>query len=141
MTLSLPRERTDLAIKWNKIAIEKIKGKNIDIIFKEELIYNIEESLKNTKEFISKGVDCIIYLIGTWIYVPMIVDAALESNVPILLWSIKDPATFSLTGAGIAHGSLDEIGIKHKFIYGSPEDEKVLNKNLDIIFKIKIDNL
>jgi len=128
MTLSLPRERIDLAIKWNKIAIEKIKERNIDVIFKEELVYNIEDSLKTTKEFISKGVDCIIYLIGTWIYVPMVVNAALECNVPILLWSIKDPATFSLTGAGITHGSLDEIGIKHKFIYGSPEDEEVLNK-------------
>ncbi len=134
MTLSLENERIDLAIKWNKIAIEKLKEKNIEVVFKEELIYNIEDSIKATKEFISNEVDCIIYLIGTWIYVPTLVNAALESRVPILLWSIKDPATFSITGAGIAHGSLDEIGLKHKFIYGSPEDEEILEKIITYIY-------
>ncbi|GAG59628.1 unnamed protein product [marine sediment metagenome] len=46
--------------------------------------------------------------------------------MPFVLWAMADPQSFSLVGGGIVHGSLDEIGIKHKFVYGLPDDQEAL---------------
>ncbi|GAI47583.1 unnamed protein product, partial [marine sediment metagenome] len=51
-----------------------------------------------------------------------------EVHLPFILWALPDPKSFSLTGAGVVHGSLDELGIKHKFIYGSHENPKVIDR-------------
>ncbi len=128
ITVSLQREETELASKWDRLAYEKLKEAGLDVMHREELSLTVQSTLETAKEFRDGGVCCLIFLVGTWVYAPQIVTTVREIHSPFILWALPDPKTFSLTGAGVVHGSLDEMGIKHKLIYGSPENPEVINK-------------
>jgi len=95
---------------------------------REELALTVQSTLETAKEFRDGGACCLIFLVGTWVYTPQIVTTVEEIHLPFILWALPDPKSFSLTGAGVVHGSLDELGIKHKFIYGSPENPEVIDE-------------
>lgn len=128
ITVSLQREETKLASKWDRLAYEKLKEAGLEVIHREELALTVQSTLETAKEFRDKGVCCLIFLVGTWVYTPQIVTTVKEIHLPFILWALPDPKSFSLTGAGVVHGSLDELGIKHKFIYGSPENPEVIDE-------------
>lgn len=126
ITVSLSRERTDLAEKWDNVALQKLIGAGLEVLHPKKLALAVEETVNASKELKEKNADCLIYLIGTWIYAPQVVTAARKAPLPFILWCPRDPLSFSLVGAAITHGSLDELGIKHKYLYGSPEDPNVV---------------
>ncbi|MBA7624953.1 hypothetical protein ES703_32373 [subsurface metagenome] len=126
ITLSLPRERRDLAENFHLAAINSLKKAGLDVVPHKDISLSTEETVSAARELRDNGVDCLIYLIGTWVYPPMIVTATQEVRMPFVLWAMADPQSFSLVGGGIVHGSLDEIGIKHKFVYGLPDDQEAL---------------
>jgi len=128
ITVSLPREETKLASKWDRLAHEKLKGAGLEVMHREELALTVQSTLETAKEFRDGGACCLIFLVGTWVYTPQIVTTVEEIHLPFILWALPDPKSFSLTGAGVVHGSLDELGIKHKFIYGSPENPEVIDE-------------
>ncbi|GAI08145.1 unnamed protein product, partial [marine sediment metagenome] len=100
----------------------------LEVMHREELALTVQSTLETAKEFRDEGACCLIFLVGTWVYTPQIVTTVKEIHLPFILWALPDPKSFSLTGAGVVHGSLDELGIKHKLVYGSPEDPKVINE-------------
>jgi len=126
ITVSLPRERVDLAKHWNTLAKEELEKAGLEVLYREELAFTVDETVNAAKSVERNGADSIVYLLGTWIYAPQVVTAAQEVTLPTILWSPRDAAAFSLTGAGVTHGSMDEVGIKHKFVYGSPKDVEVI---------------
>jgi len=127
ITVSLNGERVDLAEKCAISAYENLRKKGVDILQVEKIAMTSEDVLTAVKELQKEGVDCIIYLIGTWIFPPSVVTAICEITIPSIIWAVPEPATFSLVGAHVIHGSLDEMGIKHKLIYGDPNEEKTLD--------------
>ncbi len=126
ITVSLPRERVDLAKHWNMLAREELEKAGLEVLHREQLAFTVDETVNTAKSMQRDGADSIIYLLGTWIYAPQVVTSAQEVTLPTILWSPRDAAAFSLTGAGVTHGSLDEVGVKHKFVYGSPKDAEVI---------------
>jgi len=126
ITVSLPRERVDLARHWNTLAREELEKAGLEVLYREQLAFTVDETVNTAKSMERDGADSIIYLLGTWIYAPQVVTSAQEVTIPTVLWSPRDAAAFSLTGAGVTHGSLDEVGVKHKFVYGSPKDTEVI---------------
>ena len=128
VTVSLQREETKLASKWDLLAYEKLKEAGLEVMHREELALTVQSTLETAKKFRDEGVCCLIFLVGTWVYTPQIVTTVKEVRLPFILWALPDPKSFSLTGAGVVHGSLDELGIKHKFIYGSPENPEIIDE-------------
>jgi L-fucose isomerase len=127
MTLSLARERKDLALKFHQIAVEKLKRcKDIEIIENKQLCLDTLSTLSTARDLENKGSDCILMIGGTWIYAPMVITPAQNMKIPFALWGIASEEAFSLVGAAIAHGSLDEVGIPHKYLYGSPDNKNVI---------------
>jgi len=129
ITVSLPRERVDLARHWNRIAREELeKSGGLDVLSRDDLALNVEDTVATARAFARDGVHSIVYLLGTWIYAPQVVRAIQEVPLPAIVWSPRDPASFSLTAAGVTHGSLDEIGLAHAFLYGSPQEPEVIQE-------------
>jgi len=126
MIVSLPRERTDLAQKFGKKASMALGSAGFTVIMKDELIFDSEACVRAAKEYVDSGVDCIILLLGTWVSAPTVVDTVREIDFPFAVWAEDNPASFSLTAGGIVHGSLDELGLKHRFFYGSPDSKALL---------------
>lgn len=130
VTVSLAGERIDLAEEFALSAYENLKRKKIEIFKPEKIGKTEEEILIAVKKLKEQKVDCILYLIGTWIYAPSIVTAMREVDLPSIIWGIPNSASFSLVGLNVVHGSLDEMGIKHKLIYGATDSERTLKEIL-----------
>ncbi len=128
ITLSLPRERVDLARKFHLNAISSLKTNNIDVHYHDEVTFEVSDCIKKALELKEKGVCAIILLLGTWVDSPTVVDTIREVQIPFAIWAEDNPASFSLTAGGIVHGSLDELGLEHKFFYGSPVSTDLLNQ-------------
>jgi len=120
ITLSLERERVDLAERFGEEASRTLEQAGFSVVSEKKLIFNTEQCINTAKAYEKNGVDCIIILLGTWVFTPTVVDTLKAVDLPFGIWAEDNPASFSLTAGGIVHGSLDEMGIKHRFFYGSP---------------------
>lgn len=128
VTVALPKERINLAKKSRDLAYASLKKKDVDIVLDDRLAMSDEDVMMAVKRFKKEQVDCVVYLIGTWIFPPSTVSAIRRISIPSIIWGVPEPATFSLVGAHVIHGSLDEMGIKHRLVYGAPDEQNVLDK-------------
>lgn len=128
ITLSLERERTDLAEKFGHDAAERLRSAGFALVGKQGLVFDTPGCLATAKECESLGADCILVLLGTWVTTPTIVDTVRSVGLPFGIWAEDNPASFSLTAGGIVHGSLDELGLPHRFFYGSPRSGDVIDE-------------
>jgi len=127
ITVSLPGERVDLAKKSDELAYKNLKKRDLDILYSKKIAMDEQEIILRVKQYEQENVDCIVYLIGTWIYPPSVVKAIQNVTVPCIIWAVPEPASFSLVGAHVIHGFLGEIGTKHKLFYGNPDEDTVVD--------------
>jgi L-fucose isomerase len=128
ITLTLERERTDLAEKFGRRAIQALQSGGFDVLGDGNLLFNTVDSIEKAREFRKNEADCILILLGTWVFTPTVVDTVRSVDLPFGIWTEDNPASFSLTAGGIVHGSLDELGQKHRFFYGSPESQELIDE-------------
>lgn len=126
VSVSLAGERIDLAKQFYKQGLQCLLSKGLDVNGVVTPCLTEAEVLEATRNMVSAGVDCLVYVIGTWVYAPSIVTAMQQFYLPTVIWGSPEPASFSSVGANVVHGSLDELGIRHKLVYGLPEDEDAL---------------
>ncbi|MFX1342177.1 MAG: L-fucose/L-arabinose isomerase family protein [Promethearchaeota archaeon] len=126
VTLSLERERTDIAEQAHKELLKALKTQPLDVVPEDKLVLTMEENVRVAEDMIHDHIQCIIYNIGTWVYAPMVVSAVQATGLPSIVYGYRSPAAFSLVGAAITHGSLDELGLQHRFVYGEPDNPRVL---------------
>lgn len=128
ITLALPRERVDLASNFHFKTISSLQANNFDVYYPEDLTFKTSDCISKAREFKEKGACAIILPLGTWVDSPTVIDTIREVPIPFVIWAEDNPASFSLTAGGIVHGSLDELGLKHKFFYGSTDSETLLGQ-------------
>lgn len=129
ITFSLTGERTDLANNYHKEVVGELKSyENVRVVEEQSLCLETRGAISVAKRIEKSGVDCLIMVIGTWTYASMVVTVAQNTHLPFLIWSILSEKAFSLVGGAIIHGSLNEIGLFHKYIYGEPRNKNVLQE-------------
>ncbi|MDD5698426.1 MAG: hypothetical protein PHH77_07390 [Victivallaceae bacterium] len=128
ITVSLPPQLSTDPPEVEKVsdligehAEQEFARAGIEVIRIKEQAQNEAASIAATRQLVDAGVDGIIYLVGSWIYVPIVVAPARDLNIPFILWAVPDLMVASLVPSCITHGALDEMGIKHQFVYGAPE--------------------
>lgn len=123
--VSLEGERTDLAQEFRAQAITSLKNAGVEVVNPVDA-YTLtgEEVHKQTQKSVAAGADAIIYLIGTWILANHVIDAVRETALPFAVWGVPEPASFSSVGANVLRGTLGEMGMDHKLIYGFPNDSE-----------------
>ncbi len=123
---TLEGERIDLAEQFLHNARKTLAVHGLEIVNKDSS-YTLtgEEVLIQSKQCEALGAEAIIYLIGTWILADHIIDAVQRINLPIGLWGIPEPASFSSVGTNVLHGAFDEMNIKHKLFYGHADDNSI----------------
>ena len=58
-----------------------------------------------------------------WSYASAIVAAAIESHLPVILWTPYRDDTGGIIGASIARGALAEVGIDAPLVHGNFDDQ------------------
>lgn len=105
--------------------IASLEKAGLEVVHYPEVASWEHETVKGVHTLRAKGVDCIIYYISCFIEASTAVSAVQQSRLPAIVWSIPTVDQYSLIGMGVTHGSLDEVGLQHKFIYKPLNDDTV----------------
>ena len=99
------------------------------------LIFTSEEAEQAVRLFKEQGCDLVVMAFGTFADAAPAVTLATSIQVPLLLWSLPEPPTEtgrlrlnSLCGANLAGNALVGLDRPFKFIYGSPDHERTVQK-------------
>ncbi len=128
ITLSLARERTDLAEAFGKNACQALESAGLEVCGNNGLVLETGQCIAAARRLQEQDVDCLLLLLGTWVFAPTVVDTLRAVDIPFGIWAEDNPGSFSLTAGGMVHGSLDELGLKHRFFYGSPKSARLLEE-------------
>ncbi|MBD3307565.1 hypothetical protein GF339_14110 [candidate division KSB3 bacterium] len=129
LTLSLPRERTDLAQAFGQAAAEALQARGFEVLTPaDDLAFDTSQCLAAVRTFQENDADAVLILLGTWVFAPTVVDTMQACDLPFGIWAEDNPGSFSLTAGGIVHGSLDELGLPHRFFYGSPQSKSLIDE-------------
>jgi len=110
-----------------QIALRALQDTSLSIIAHDRVVSEIDESLKVVERFLDEDVDCMVVFVQTWNWADRILQAAQRFGRPILLWAIPIPRLWSIGGLSVTHGSMDEVGIPHKVIYGMPDEPGLMD--------------
>ena len=125
INLSLQRERTDLAEEFGRKASSALRAAGFAVCGEQGLVFETGQCIAAARRLQEQKVDGILLLLGTWVFAPTVVDTLRAVDLPFGIWAEDNPGSFSLTAGGVVHGSLDELGIKHRFFYGSPASARL----------------
>jgi L-fucose isomerase-like protein len=76
-------------------------------------------------------VDAVVLFSGTWVWASHLIGAVRDfaaTGKGIILWTNPGSQGWRPVGGLVMQGALKEIGIKHRFVYGSYEDPKEIEK-------------
>ncbi len=77
------------------------------------------------------SVDAVVLFSGTWVWAAHIVGAIRDfaaTGKGVLLWTHPGSQGWRPVGGLVMHGGLLEIGVQHKFVYGSAQDNETILK-------------
>lgn len=75
-----------------------------------------------------QGVEAVIFNYAIWCYPSFSAIASTMLDVPILMFCNLHPSECGMVGMLAASGALEQIGVRHKRIWGSITDEEVRGK-------------
>lgn len=113
-------------------AKEALKNAGLQLVEYDLVIASKEEA----KECFSKfkkddNIDAIILFSGTWVWAAHLIAPIRDfysTGKGILLWTNPGSQGWRPVGGLVLHGALKEIGINHRFVYGSYKDVNEVNK-------------
>ncbi|MGO8793783.1 MAG: hypothetical protein ACLQLC_03085 [Candidatus Sulfotelmatobacter sp.] len=119
----------DAIVQRSKDALKKAGCKLIThdtvIASKEEAVVALHR-MKHDEE-----VDAIILFSGTWVWAAHLVGAIRDyasTGKAVLLWTHPGSQGWRPVGGLVMHGGLLEIGVPHKFVYGSADAPDTIEK-------------
>jgi L-fucose isomerase-like protein len=99
------------------------------------LIFTSEEAEQTVRLFKEQGCDLVVMAFGTFADAAPAVTLATSIQAPLVLWSLAEPPSEtgrlrlnSLCGANLAGNALVGLNRPFRFVYGSPEDERTVQK-------------
>jgi L-fucose isomerase len=92
------------------------------------LIREYGDMLAAGRSLRARGIHALVLFVGTWTYANCAAAAALEADVPVVIWGDATPGTVGLVGAAITRGGMAELGIYANLIYGEPDDPQALER-------------
>lgn len=115
-----------------KKAKEALRKAGLELVVHELII----ASKKEAKECFSKfkkmdDIDAVVMFSGTWVWAAHLISPVRDFSLTgkgIILWTNPGSQGWRPVGGLVMHGALKEIGIKHRFVYGSYDDSKEINK-------------
>lgn len=132
----------DALIEKSKAAL---RDNGINLVEHDVIIATKPEAktaLKKMKD--DDNVDCIILFSATWVWASHLIAAVRDfasTGKGILIWTPPGSQGWRPVGGFVMHGALKEVGIEHKFVYGSADDSKDLAKILSFCRAAHLKNL
>ena len=126
-----PVDRTEML---HKETIKALKASgSFELIYEEDIAWDPPGALKQAQEIQARGADCMIYMVGGWVYANQAVWVFKNIKLPSCLWAHTDKRSYAFVGSIVSHGALDNFGIRHEYFYGEHTDKGLLEKILSFV--------
>ena len=118
--------------------IERSKTKliesGLDLVEHDLIIATKQEARACFEKFKNMpDVGSIVLFSGTWVWAAHLLAAVRDYTMggkELVLWTHPGSQGWRPVGGLVMHGALNEIGIRHRFVYGSSDDPKVITQIL-----------
>jgi hypothetical protein len=122
----------------DNLVIERAKNALIEAgleLVTEQLIIANKEEARTCLSKLKKvdDLDALILFSGTWVWAGNMVAALRDfshSGKSILIWTNPGSQGWRPVGGLVMHGGLKEVGIAHRFVYGSFDDPSTIERIL-----------
>ncbi len=118
----------DLVMK----AKSSLKESGLELVEHDLVIASKQEAKDCFSKFKKMDdIDAIVLFSGTWIWASHLIGALRDfssTGKGIILWTNPGSQGWRPVGGLVMHGGLKEVGIKHRFIYGSFDDPKEIER-------------
>ena len=107
---------------------QSLKDAGMEVVEVPRIVSKRPQSFAAVQKSLEEDVDCIIFYAATWLWASEMTQASRIANRPIIVWTPPISQGWATGGALVLHGALDEIGVKHKLVYGFPDDLETMKK-------------
>jgi L-fucose isomerase len=114
--------------KQHYVIRENLEKLGFTVLDEAPLLREYDDMLSAGRSLRARGINALLIFIGCWTYANCAAAAALEADVPVILWGDATPGTVGLVGAAISRGGMAELGIYTNLIYGEPNNEQTLKE-------------
>ncbi|HHT92940.1 MAG TPA: fucose isomerase [Clostridiaceae bacterium] len=119
-------EYEELNFKYQKEIAAALRETNeFDVVEGARIINSNDCAKSEAKRLSEKGVEVTIFNYAIWCYPQFTAVAANFAPGPYLLFSNLHPSECGMVGMLAASGTLNQLGIKHKRLWGSIKDNEV----------------
>ncbi len=113
-------------------AIQALRFVGLELVEHDVIIASKAEARECFKKFKQMDdLDAVILFSGTWVWAAHLIAAVRDfsfSGKGILLWTAPGSQGWRPVGGLVLQGALKEVGIHHRFVYGSPDDPRELER-------------
>ncbi|NPV54149.1 MAG: hypothetical protein HPY71_11590 [Firmicutes bacterium] len=124
---------------WAKEVLERVavthnviknalEDMGFDVLDEGPLHRTYEEMRSAGRSLRARGINALVIYVGTWTYANCAAAAALEADVPVVIWGDATPGTCGLVGGAIARGAMAELGCHAHLVYGLFDDDETRKK-------------
>jgi len=118
----------DLVMK----AKSSLKESGLELVEHDLVIASKQEAKDCFSKFKKMDdIDAIILFSGTWVWASHLIGALRDfssTGKGIIFWTNPGSQGWRPVGGLVMHGGLKEVGIKHRFVYGSYDDPKEIDR-------------
>lgn len=119
----------DKLVENAKMALQKA---GLELVEHELIIASKKEAKLCFSKFKKMDdIDAVILFSGTWVWAAHLIAPIRDfsfSGKGILLWTNPGSQGWRPVGGLVMHGALKEVGIKHRFVYGSYDDPSEISR-------------
>ena len=113
-------------------AKKALKGSGVDLVEYDLIIASKKEAAACFEKFKKMNdVDAVVLFSGTWVWAAHLIAAIRDfaaTGKGIILWTNPGSQGWRPVGGLVMQGALKEVGIRHRFVYGSYEDPEEIEK-------------
>lgn len=113
-------------------AKSSLKNAGLELVVHDLVIASKQEAKDCFSKFKKMDdVDAVVLFSGTWVWASHLIAAIRDFSFTekgIVLWTHPGSQGWRPVGGLVIQGALKEVGIQHRFVYGSNEDPKEISK-------------
>ena len=117
----------DAVIQRSKAAL---RSQGIEVVENDLIVATKAEAKQVILPFAKDdSIDCLVLFSGTWVWAAHMIAAIREfakTGKGIVIWTYPGSQGWRPVGGLVLKAALNEIGVKHRFVYGAAEDPKSL---------------
>jgi len=123
-----PQDVLDRVASTHVVVKSALEAMGFEVLDEGPLHRSYDQMLSAGRSLRARGINALVIYVGSWTYANCAAAAALEADVPVLIWPDAAPGTCGLVGWAVARGGLAEFGLHGNMVYGPFDDDRVKGK-------------